>query len=64
MKQKKEATFGIALIPVVFLVAFLFYATMVNNVWESGWIDVHIPLLMAAFVGGAIAIFVLNFQLE
>ncbi len=35
---------------------------MVNNVWESGWIDVHIPLLMAAFVGGAIAIFVLNFQ--
>lgn len=61
MKQKREATFGIALIPVLFLVASLFLATLVNNVWEIGWIDVHIPLLMAAFVGGTIAIFVLNY---
>ncbi len=61
MKTKKQPTVKIALIPVVFLAASLFYATMVNNVWETGWIDVHIPLLMAAFVGGAIAIFKLGY---
>jgi len=62
LKQKKTASFGMALIPVAFLVAFLFYATMVNNVWETGWIDVHIPLLLAAFVGGIVAIFGLNYE--
>ncbi len=56
MRQKKEATLGISLIPVLFLMAFLFYATMVNNVWLTGWIDVHIPLLFAGFVAGIIAI--------
>lgn len=64
MKQKKQASFGMALIPVAFLVAFLFYATMVNNVWESGWIDVHIPLLMSAFVAGIVAIYGLNYSWE
>jgi NhaC family Na+:H+ antiporter len=53
---------GMALIPVLFLVAFLFYATMVNNVWETGWIDVHIPLLLSAFVAGLVAIFGLNYE--
>jgi len=61
VRQKKEATLGISLIPVLFLMAFLFYATMVNNVWLTGWIDVHIPLLFAGFVAGIIAIFVLNY---
>jgi len=62
LKQKKQASMGMALIPVLFLVAFLFYATMVNNVWETGWIDVHIPLLLSAFVAGLVAIFGLNYE--
>ncbi|MCK8059077.1 MULTISPECIES: Na+/H+ antiporter NhaC [unclassified Fusibacter] len=64
MKQKKTATLGIALIPVIFLVAFLAYAMMVNNVWESGWIDVHIPLLSSAMLAVVVAVFGLNYKWE
>jgi NhaC family Na+:H+ antiporter len=62
MKQRKEATLGFALIPVAFLVAFLAYAMLVNNVWESGWIDVHIPLLASAFLAAVVAIFGLGYK--
>ncbi len=62
MKQKKEANIVIALIPVVFLMTFLFFATMVNNVWEIGWIDVQIPLIASAFVAAVIGMFVLNYK--
>lgn len=62
MRQKKQATFGLSFIPVLFLIGMLFFATMVNNVWETGWIDVHIPLLLAALVAGLIAVFILGFQ--
>ncbi len=61
MKQKKEASLGIALIPVMFLMTFLFYATMVNNVWKTGWIDVHIPLIASAFVAAIIGMFGLGY---
>lgn len=62
MKQKKEASIGIALIPVFVLIGTLFYAMMVNNVWKTGWIDVQIPLIFSAFVAGIISIFVLNYS--
>lgn len=61
MKERKQASLGLALIPVLFLVVFLAYAMMVNNVWESGWIDVHIPLITSAMFAAAIAIFALNY---
>lgn len=61
MKERKQASISVSLVPVVFLVISLFLATMVNNVWEIGWVDVHIPLLIAAFVAGALAIGVLGY---
>lgn len=61
MNSKKEAPIWISFIPVVFLGVSLFLATLVNNVWEIGWIDVQIPLLLSAFVAGTISIFHLGF---
>jgi Na+:H+ antiporter, NhaC family len=62
MKERKKATIGLSLIPIIFMAGFLIFANLVNNVWESGWIDVHIPLLFSAVVAGVIAIFFLNYK--
>lgn len=43
------------------MVGALFFATMVNNVWKTGWIDVHIPLLLTACVATVIAVFRLGY---
>lgn len=64
MSEPKKASAAISIIPIVFLTTFLLYASMVNSVWKSGWLDPHIPLLLAGAVASIIAIFVLNFRWE
>ncbi len=60
-KQRKKATIGIALIPIIFLIVLLALANMVNNVWETGWVDAHIPLLFGALSAALVAMFILDY---
>ena len=54
-KVKKKATFGIAIIPVIFLIVALYFGM---QVWGA---DVHMPILSAAIVAAAIAMTVLGY---
>lgn len=58
MKEKKKATIGQALVPIVSLIIFL----LVGIVFLGA--DPHIPLLLGVIVTGAVAIFALNFTWE
>lgn len=54
MRERKKATLGIALIPIIFLVIFLFISIQIFE------IDVHIPLFMSGMFAAAISVFVLG----
>ncbi len=56
MKQKKEATFLIAIVPVIFLVGFLIIALQMLGA------DPHIPLFVSAMFAAVYAMVVLNFK--
>jgi len=58
MKEKKKATIGHALIPIVSLIVFL----LVGIVFLGA--DPHIPLLLGVIVAAAVAIFALNYSWE
>lgn len=62
MRVKREATIGIAMIPVIFMMAALAFAMLVTNVWQIGWIDVQIPLIISTFVASLIGVFVLGYS--
>lgn len=55
MKEKKEAKLIHALIPIIYLILALYFGM---QVWGA---DVHIPILSAAIVAGAVAMFSLGF---
>jgi len=55
--QKKKATIGMALIPILFLVVSLFYVIIIK---EAG-ADVHIPLFSAAMFAAIFAMVVLKY---
>ncbi len=55
---KKQATLGLALIPILSLIAFLFFGLTVFGA------DVHIPILAAAVVAAIVAVFGLGFKWE
>lgn len=57
-REKKEATLGISIIPVVVIVAFLAAAIII---FET---DPHIPILIGAAVGSLIAVYVLGYKWE
>lgn len=54
--KKKQASIGFALIPVIFLIAMLYFAV---QVWG---IDVHLPIFISAMFAAALAIFGLGFK--
>ncbi len=56
MKEKKKATLGHALIVIFYLIAALYFGL---QVWGA---DVHMPILSAAVLAGAIAMFGLGFS--
>ena len=51
-REKKEATLGISLIPVLVIVAVLAYSIIVLGA------DPHIPILVGAAVGSLIAVWI------
>lgn len=55
--QKKQATIGMALIPILFLVVSLFYVIII----KEGGADVHIPLFTAAMFAAVFSMFVLKY---
>ena len=57
-REKKEATLGISLIPVLVIVAVLAYSIIVLGA------DPHIPILIGAAVGSLIAVFGLGYSWE
>lgn len=57
-REKKEATIGISLIPVIVIVGVLAYAIIVLGA------DPHIPILVGAAAGALIAVFGLGFTWE
>lgn len=57
-REKKQATLGISLIPVIVIVAFLAVAIIV---FET---DPHIPILIGAAVGSLIAVYILGYKWE
>ncbi|MDD4436673.1 MAG: Na+/H+ antiporter NhaC [Tissierellia bacterium] len=57
-REKKEATLGISLIPVIVIIAVLGYAIIVLGA------DPHIPILIGAAVGALIAVFNLGYTWE
>jgi len=54
-KVKKKATIGIALIPIIFLIAALYFGM---QVWGA---DVHMPILASAIVAATVAMTVLGY---
>lgn len=54
-REKKEATLGISIIPVLVIIAALAFAVIVLGA------DPHIPILVGAAVGALIAVFVLGY---
>ncbi|MGB6129430.1 MAG: Na+/H+ antiporter NhaC [Psychrilyobacter sp.] len=55
-KMKKETTLIYALIPLLFLIGSLFYAIQIAE------IDIHLPILISAFLAAIVAIFGLNYS--
>lgn len=56
--QKKQATIGMALVPILFLVVSLFYVIIIKD----GGADVHIPLFTSAMFAAVFAMVVLKFS--